>query len=593
MRVGWIKNIDSSCFLLNMEDKDVGECAFVKKKSVILQIEIKACKVMVKVDCVNTATTMEVLSGTSLQDIANKYDVACRERPLCALVNNTLKELSYQVYNRRQVKFLDIHDEQGAFVYMRTLNIILYRAVRELFPECSLEILNALNKRNYFEINGLPKDLDKVEVAKMLARKMQLLIDADIPLKREKLRSEDVIKMFTDSNEMDRVKLIETSHKLYTSVFTIENERNFYFGYVAPSTGYIDYFEIHGYRDGFVILGSHPSYIPIASSKIFTVFHEHMNWIEVLGVPYVGDLNESISNGRISDLIKISEGLQEKKIASIADKIAERGHDCKIVLVAGPSSSGKTTFTHRVAVQLMVNGYKPFYIGMDDYFVERNNTPLDENGEPDFESLGAIDLDLFNSNLKDLIDGKEVTLPKFNFKTGSREWQAKSSQISDDHIILIEGIHALNPALLKNIDDSIKFKIFIAPLAQLSLDSQNPIDVFDNRLIRRMVRDARTRGHDATRTLELWEKVRNGEDKNIFPYKDIADVQFNSALVYELAALKPLAIRALIGVKEDREEHAEALRLIKLLSFFEPVSDLEIPPTSILREFLGGSSFVY
>lgn len=548
---------------------------------------------MVKVDCVNTGTTLEVLSGTSLKDIATKYKVTLGERPLCALVNNSLKELSYEVYNRRQVKFLDIHDEQGAFVYMRTLNFVLYKAVRELFPDCSLEILNSLNKRNYFEINGLSQELSKAEVVELLTAKMKQLIEANIPIKREKMRSDDAVKIFTSTNEMDRVKLIKTSHKLYTSVFTLDGDQNFYFGYTAPSTGYLTSFELYEYNNGFVLIGPQAPYAHIASSKIFKVFYEHMEWIDVLGVPYVGDLNESVRTGRISDLIKISEGLQEKKIASIADKIAERGHDCKIVLVAGPSSSGKTTFTHRVAIQLMVNGYKPFYIGMDDYFVERGKTPLDENGEPDFETINAIDLELFNSNLKDLIDGKEVVLPKFNFKTGSREWQPTASKISNEHIILIEGIHALNPALLNNIEDELKFKIFIAPLAQISLDSQNPIDVFDNRLIRRIVRDARTRGHDATRTLELWEKVRNGEDKYIFPYKDIADVQFNSALVYELSALKHLGIRALSGVKEDNEVYAEAVRLIKLFSFFEPINDREIPPTSILREFLGGSSFSY
>ncbi len=422
-----------------------------------------------------------------------------------------------------------------------------------------------------------------------------------MPFIHQRLLTEDAIKIFEKMNFKDKITLLKSRSDLYTSVYQLGGMHNYFYGNLLSSTGYADKFELQKCYKGIFLklpnygFGKASTPLKTSNSKLFKVFQEHVEWLEILGVPYVGDLNKNVIEKKSGDLIKVSEALHEKKIASIADEIAHKknGNTIKIILISGPSSSGKTTFCKRLSVQLQVLGFQPLQISLDDYFVNRAHTPKDEKGDYDFESIDAIDIRFFNEQLLQLINGKEVEIPVFDFIKGERTFIGKKLKMEERSIILVEGIHGLNPALTPMIDEKSKFKIFVSALTHLAIDAYNPIPSTDNRLIRRIVRDYRFRGYDALSTLQRWDSVRAGEEKYIFPYQENADIMFNSALPFELGVLKKFAEPLLNEVPETNVEYAEANRLLKFFSYFKNIEEHEIPPTSILLEFIGGSSFVY
>ena len=435
-------------------------------------------------------------------------------------------------------------------------------------------------------------------VVNRLRKRMKELIVEDLPFIREKVFTEKAIDEFNKAGLYEKALLFKTRKRIYTSIYKLNNDINYFFGYLVPSTGYLKLFDIVKYHEGILIRlpsKSNPDCLELVKKQhmLFTIFREHKTWIKILEVPYVGNLNDYILKNKITEFIQISEALHEKKIASIADSIYKERQDAKLILISGPSSSGKTTFSKRLSIQLRVLGIKTFQVSLDDFFLNREQTPKDENGEYDFETIDAIDIELFNRCLVDLMDGKPVHMPKFDFPKGEKVFSKEETYLDKNSIIIVEGIHGLNPNLTPQIKEKNKFKVFVSALTQISIDAQNPIPTTDNRLIRRIVRDYQFRGYSALDTIKRWPSVKKGEEKYIFPYQENADVMFNSALLYELAVLKSLAEPILYEVPENLEENAEAVRLLKFLSYFLPGKNIDIPPTSILREFLGGSSFRY
>lgn len=535
--------------------------------------------------------------GVSLKEIADDQGITLKYPVLGALVNNKLRELNYRIFKPKTIQFIDYTHPSGSRMYHRSLAFILYKTIKDLYPQAKLRIEHSVSKGWYAEIDNLDDELSEELIAGIKAR-MKEIIQMDLPFEREEMPTEEAVELYGQHGHEEKQLLFKTRSKVYTSIYRMDGNVNYFYGYLVPSTAYINLFNVVKYYNGLLIQvpkRSNPEELEdlIIQHKLFKIFREHKNWINILEVPYVGYLNMSINQKKTTELIKISEALHEKKIAHIADKITKQEHNVKLVLISGPSSSGKTTFSKRLSVQLQVLGLKPMQISLDNYFVDRQLTPRDENGDYDFECIEAIDVELFNEHLLQLLNGKEVEVPVFDFVEGKKTYNGTKLQMHKNTILVIEGIHGLNPKLTPIIPDELKFKIFVSALTQISIDAHNPIPSTDNRLIRRIVRDYRYRGYSALDTLRRWDSVRRGEEKNIFPYQENADVMFNSALLYELGVLKTTADPIIKAVTENQPEFAESVRLLKFLSFFQPISDREIPPTSILREFLGGSSFIY
>ncbi|MCG8502554.1 MAG: nucleoside kinase [Firmicutes bacterium] len=536
--------------------------------------------------------TKEIEKGISLFELASSLKENRGLDVLLAKVDNRLKELHFKLEKDCKVQFVDLSSQDGLRIYKRSLFFVLMKAAKEAYPERHLNIRHSLSRGTYCELRG-ENPLQEEDVRR-LEGKMKEIAAMDIPMVRRLITVREAREIFNQDKDYDKVSLLKHYEKETLSIYGCGDMANYLYGYMVPHTGYLKQFELMYYPPGFILRypDNHSPYeIPayVENRKLFQVIDEYKNWGKILNVSHVGALNEIIASGKAGDLIRVSEALHEKKIAHIADKIKEDASNIKIVLISGPSSSGKTTFAQRLAIHLRVNGLKPVNISLDDYFVNRGQTPRDENGELDFEAVEAIDIELFNQHLRRLIQGKAVEVPIFNFHTGSREPKGRELKLVDDEIMIVEGIHGLNERLTFAIPRKNKFKIYVSALTQLSRDDYNPNSTTDTRLIRRMVRDFNFRSNSPLQTFKMWPSVRRGELRNIFPFQEQADVMFNSALVYELAVLKNFAEPLLKQIDDSHEKCTEARRLISFLRFFLPISPDEIPNTSIMREFIGGS----
>ena len=548
--------------------------------------------------CLNDNTTIEAEMGTTLGEIlsATHFD---RPYPiLAASVNNRYKELGYKIYKPVTVEFFDMRTLEGYRVYQRTISFVLQAAFTELYPEDKLRIRHTLGNGFYCEVDNRIAP-DEAYLANIKER-MQHIIRADRPITRSKLRHEEVMAQYERYGYDDRMELLTTRPTLYRTVNHIDDIPGYFYGTLAPSTGYVAQFDIVSLYNGFYVAlpdRHNPEEIKpsVALHKMFDIFHEYQSWIDIMGVPTVGDLNRRVMEGDASELIKLAEAFHELKIADIARRIAEANDSrgVRMALISGPSSSGKTTFSKRLGIQLRVRGLDPVLIALDDYFVDRDKTPIGENGKPDYEALEAIDLATLNDHLARLSRGESVEIPRYDFITGKRQWHDKPLKLTDRSILILEGIHALNPRLTPSVADGQKFKIYISCFTSVAMDNYSRIPTTDNRMLRRAIRDNATRGHNAQRTLEMWPDVRRGEERHIFPYQENADVMFNSSLFYEISVLRALAEPILREVPDTAREYAEAHRMLKFLEHFTPITPDEIPPTSLLREFIGGSSFKY
>lgn len=554
---------------------------------------------MLQIYCKNNNSTREFPEGSSLLDIYNGFNLAMPYGPVSAKVNNKVESLDFRVYYNKDIEFLDITSSSGMRTYVRSLFFILVKAVEELYPQGSISLEHPISKGYFCKLHiDRTIGLDDVQRIK---QKMQEIIAADIPYTRTESHTEEVVRLFEKRGMMDKARLLDTYGQLYSYYYQLGDTVDCYYSSLVPSTGYIRLFDIVKYYDGLLLRipsRENPTKLEevVKQEKMLEVFQEYHRWNQILGISTVGDLNVACNHGHATDLINVSEALQEKKIAQIADEITHRNQDgqrVKLVLISGPSSSGKTTFSKRLSIQLMTNGLKPYPISLDDYFVNRNDTPLDENGKHDFESLHAVDLPFFEEQLTTLLNGGEVELPRYNFTTGKREMSGKKLRIDEHMILIIEGIHALNPALTPHIPNENKYKVYVSALTTILLDNHNYIPTTDNRLLRRIIRDYKYRNYSAEETIARWPSVRAGEEKWIFPYQENADAMFNSALLFELAVLKDYVEPVLRKVPNRCPEYSEAHRLLRFLNYFVSVQDKELPPTSLLREFLGGSSFQY
>ena len=553
---------------------------------------------IVKIECVNCATTIEVEMGTSLVELAEKLALKGKYPFLAAFVNNKLKELNYCIYTPAKVEFIDISHLAGSRVYQRSLIFIMQAVVSKLYPAQTFHARHAIGDSIYCEVEG--KHDFTIEECKALYEAAQSLVAKDIAITREKMATEEAIALFTERGMTDKVELLQSRPRLYSSIQRLGDEVGYFYGALAPSTGYVNRFEIHPYHKGFYI--SMPSRTapdtilpPPNLKKMFSIFDGYSEWVEIMGVATLGKLNKRIEQGDTSEMIQIAEALHEKRLSRIADTIAEanRERGLRLVLISGPSSSGKTTTSKRLGVQLRVLGLHPVLISTDDYFVNREDTPRDENGDYDFEALEAIDLARLNEDLGRLMAGESVEIPRFDFISGTRKWHENPLQLDDRSILIMEGIHSLNPRLTPSIPTSAKFRLYASCFTSVAMDNTSRIHTTDNRLLRRMIRDNATRGVSAADTIARWPSVRRGEERNIFPYQEEADVMFNSSLFYEIAVLKPYAEPLLRAIPNTRPEYATAQGMLKFLDNFHPIVTDEIPPTSVLREFVGGSVFKY
>ena len=547
--------------------------------------------------CKNNNTYKDVPIGSSLLDIYTALGAPLRYRPMNAQVNNKTESLNFRCWQPKDIEFIDYTQLSGLRTYVRSLCHIFSKAVYDIWPTATLNLEHPVSKGYYCVIhNGKNIDLETIERIK---KRMWELIDADLPFLHKSVRTVDAAVLFRERGMNDKARLIETAGLPYTSYYELEGYINFFYGCLTPSTGYIQLFDLEPYMDG-VLLRIPKQTDPmelqpvIKQDKMFEAYKEHLTLQRTVGLDNVGDLNLAIEKGRSQDIILVSEAMQEKQVAKIAEKIADGYKEgIRIVLISGPSSSGKTTFCKRLQVQLTTNLLHPVGISLDDYFLNREDTPKDEHGEYDFESVYALDLPYFNKDLKKLLSGEEIDLPTFNFETGQRVFKGKKLKLRENSILVIEGIHALNPELTEFIDDKYKYRVYVSVLTSISLDNHNWIPTTDNRLLRRIIRDYRFRGYSAEDTINRWPSVRRGEDKWIFPYQENADAMFNSAMLYELAALRKFAEPILAQVPESSKANAEAYRLLRFLRYFNYIPTEELPGTSLLREFLGGGSFKY
>ena len=547
--------------------------------------------------CKNNNTYKDVPIGSSLLDIYTAVGAPLRYRPMNAQVNNKTESLNFRCWQPKDIEFIDYTQLSGLRTYVRSLCHIFSKAVYDIWPTATLNLEHPVSKGYYCVIhNGKNIDLETIEKIK---KRMWELIDADLPFLHKSVRTVDAAVLFRERGMNDKARLIETAGLPYTSYYELEGYINFFYGCLTPSTGYIQLFDLEPYMDG-VLLRIPKQTDPmelqpvIKQDKMFEAYKEHLTLQRTVGLDNVGDLNLAIEKGRSQDIILVSEAMQEKQVAKIAEKIADGYKEgIRIVLISGPSSSGKTTFCKRLQVQLTTNLLHPVGISLDDYFLNREDTPKDEHGEYDFESLYALDLPYFNKDLKKLLSGEEIELPSFNFESGRRIFKGKKLKLRENSILVIEGIHALNPELTEFIDDKYKYRVYVSVLTSISLDNHNWIPTTDNRLLRRIIRDYRFRGYSAEDTINRWPSVRRGEDKWIFPYQENADAMFNSAMLYELAALRKYAEPILAQVPESNKANAEAYRLLRFLRYFNYIPTEELPGTSLLREFLVGGSFKY
>lgn len=552
---------------------------------------------MIEIYCKNTDSKLLVQSGMDLSEVARFAGMTNMESILGACVNNKVQNLNYRIYSPKRIEFLDIYSTMGRRIYALSLMFVLYKAVKETFPQHELIIKHSMSDGYYFEIEPLQEDSQ--QVAKRIEKRMREIVEENIPFSRVITPAEQAAELFDRLGMTEKAELIRSSNKLYTNVEYLGEIVNAFFFELVPSTSYLKVFGLYVFDKGFILQmpsKEDATTTPVEDKnpkKIFDIFQEHKNWVNILGTPYVSDLNKVVKMNRQNELIQISEALHEKKYAEIADEIYRKKDEVKIVFLAGPSSSGKTTSCRRIATQLSVLGFKPLQISLDDYFVDRQLTPKDANGEYDFECLEALDLDYFNLQMKELLEGREIELPRFDFLQGYRTPSGKRIRMQDSSILIVEGIHALNPKLSGKIAGKNKYNIFVSALTQLAIDRHNIISSSDNRLIRRIVRDNNYRGYSAQETIMRWDSVRSGEEKHIFPFQENADSIFNSSLLYEIGVLKPIAEPLLMEVAQNSCAYADARRLINFLSNFKSIKADYIPPTSILREFLGGSSFIY
>ena len=549
--------------------------------------------------CENAGRTIEVAMGTTLLEVERQLRLDGPHPFLAAYVNNRIKELNYRIYKPVTVRFIDITSFEGIRVYQRTISFILQKAVRELFPDRTLYIRHSLGASGFYcEISGFgPIPAEHLDAIKA---RMRGIIDRNLPIQGVKMLTDTARKIYEGFGMTDKIALLDSRPRLYSKIYTIDSLPGYFYGALTPSTGYTPQFDLHSYYNGFFIalpLRTDPTRLhqSVHQEKMFDVFHQYQSWVEIMGVPTVGQLNSKVLAGDASELIKIAEAFHENKLAQVAGCVAEanRERGVRLVLISGPSSSGKTTFAKRLGVQLRVLGLNPVLISLDDYFVDREKTPRDENGEYDYEALEAIDLEQFNDHLKRLERGESVDIPRYDFISGTRQWHDNPLQLDERSVLIVEGIHGLNPALTPGVPESRKFKIYASCFTSVALDNVSRIATSDNRLLRRLTRDYRTRGNDALSTLARWESVRRGEEKHIFPYQENADVMFNSSLFYEISVLRRFAEPILREVPDTVPEYGEAKRMLKFLDNFIPISPEEIPPTSLLREFIGGSSFKY
>ena len=551
----------------------------------------------IKIFCVNNAKTIEIEKGSSILEIFNKSGVILNSRIMGALVNNRTQSLNFKVYKPKTIEFFDYSSPHGERVYVHTLCFILYKAVTDVMPNAKLDIEHSISKGLFCRLSENCGE----HSLNMINQRMREIVEKDITIERFEEPTKEVIEKFKNAGMEDKVKLLSYMSEPYSIYYKLDNVIDSYPYELTPSTGYITTFNFVKYSYGFLLVPpskENPNELNKVSrqDKLLAAFEEQYRFNNIAQLSNVGDLNEAITNGHAHVLIKVMEALHEKQIAKIADDIAERfrlNGSSRVVLIAGPSSSGKTTFSKRLSVQLLTNLVLPVAISLDDYFVDRNVTPRDESGDYDYESLYALDLEAFNRDLNDLLDGKEVEIPTYNFETGTRSYNGKKLKLSPQSILILEGIHALNPQLTSQIEERMKYKIYVSALTSISIDDHNRIPTTDNRLLRRIIRDAKYRGTSAQSTIARWPSVRRGEEKWIFPYQENADAMFNTSLLYELAVICREAIPVLAQVGKDQKEYNEAKRLLNFLTMFVPTPEKEIPPTSLAREFLGGSSFIY
>ena len=554
---------------------------------------------MLQIYCKNINKSKSFPIGISLLDVYSGFELDLPYGPVSAKVNNKVESLTFRVYNNKDVEFQTIESSSGMRTYVRSLCFVLCKAVEDLYPNGNIVLEHHISKGYYCQLK-LDRSVGLDDVQRIKQR-MKEIIAENLPFERFERHTTEVVELFRQKGMADKVHLLETSGNLYSYYYTLGDTVDYYYGSLLPSTGYLHLFDLVKYYDGLLLQVPNrlnPSKLEevVKQEKLLDIFKEHRRWNQILGIGTVGDFNKACHNGHATELINVSEALQEKRISQIADEIfnrGQKGQPVKLILISGPSSSGKTTFSKRLSVQLMANGLKPYPISLDDYFVNREDTPKDEHGNYDYESLYALDLDYFNHDLQKLLNGEEIELPRFNFNTGKREMSGNRLKVDDNMILIMEGIHALNPELTPQIPAENKFKIYVSALTTILLDDHNYIPTTDNRLLRRIIRDFKYRGYSAEETISRWPSVREGEEKWIFPFQENADVMFNSALLFELAIIKDYAEPILRKVPNNRPEYSEAYRLRKFLEYFVPLQDKELPPTSLLREFLGGSSFRY
>ena len=552
-----------------------------------------------KIYCKNTQEYIDIDGGDSLQEIYETLSTRLPFKPICALVNNKVEALNFKVYAPKMVEYLDSTSSHGSKVYVHSLCMVLYKAIEDLFPGKRLRIEHSIAGGFYCLIKH-EQDILNDEVIAQIKKRMREIVDEDIKFVRRERLTTDVIEMFRKQGLADKVRLLSTSNDLYTTYYKLDNIIDSYFGPLAPSTGYVKVFDLIPYKEGMLLLAhdkEDPSQVhkTYPMEKMYKAFTDYVKFNDIVRLDDVGRLNEVIDKNRAPLLINVAEALHDKMFARIADEITRRYHEggARVVLIAGPSSSGKTTSSKRLGIQLVTNYIIPKIISLDNYFLDREHTPRDEDGDYDYESLYALDLEQFNKDIKALIAGEEVAMPTYNFQTGEREYRGNTLKLGENNILLMEGIHGLNPELTKDIADEMKFRVYVSALTTLSIDDHNWVSTTDNRLLRRIVRDFKYRGASAQSSIARWPSVRRGEEKWIFPYQENADAMFNSSLLFELAVMKDYAVPILKQVPVNVPEYAEANRLLRFLSYFKSLDPSNIPSTSLLREFLGGSSFTY
>ncbi|HOL85035.1 MAG TPA: nucleoside kinase [Thermoclostridium caenicola] len=534
---------------------------------------------------------MEVARGTRIEELVRDLKGKMGSQIVAAVVNNEIRELTFPIEQESDITTVDLSSDDGIRIYQRSLKFLLIKAVHDLFPDKEVQVRHSVRRGVFFEIvdyKVTPEDVERLE------KRMRELVEQDHRFVKRVVPIDEARRIFLSRGREDRYRALAFREKDYVSLYTFDDIEDYFYGYMVPSTGYLKLFGLAAENDGIVLIvpkKENPTRLPDVTlpKQLFDVFTEYTNWIKILGVEDVGRLNEVVKKGRIHEFILISEALHEKKIAQIADMILQQKK--RIILIAGPSSSGKTTFARRLGIQLRVNGLRPLNISVDDYFVDKTQTPLDEDGKPDYEALETVDLAFFNQSMNALLKGEEIDVPTFNFVTGKREFNGRKMKLEDGCVVIIEGIHALNPRLTNDIDDADKFKIYISAITSMRIDQHNRIPTTDLRLLRRIIRDNRFRGTSAPATIDMWPAVRRGEERNIFPFQQEADVMFNSSLIYELLVLKGYALPLLSAITKDMPQYSEARRLIEFLSYFLQIPADDIPPNSILREFLGGSCF--